>query len=150
MTPFIHTKITTAEQPPTKNIGSYQKRYPTLKQRESQKLQWDGRRDVTPVKSNLIHAGWATHKLESNYTMVFVPQEWKLWVTHQASHTWGLAMGRRAPIEWLWRAVSLDHRNSTGLTETETPLLEGTQDLMPPEPREKSSDLIRDWARLKC
>ena len=75
MTPFIHTKITAAEQPPTKNTGSDQKRYPTLKHRKSKKPQGDGRRGVTSVKSNLIHAGWATHKLESNYTMEFVPQE---------------------------------------------------------------------------
>ena len=33
-----------------------------------EKLQWDGRRGTTTIKSNPITAGWVTHKLENNYT----------------------------------------------------------------------------------
>lgn len=44
--------------------------------------------------------------------------------------------------------MGFDHKNSTGLKETEAPLLEGACKVSCiPGCREKSSYLIRDWAR---
>lgn len=52
----------------------------------------------------------------------------------------------------LWRPVWFDHRNSTSLEETETPLLEGAHRVFcTPGPRgEKSSDPVGYWGRLTC
>ena len=40
-----------------------------------------------------------THKLENNYTIEVLPQEWKFWVPCQAPQPKGLAMGGEAPRE---------------------------------------------------
>ena len=40
-----------------------------------------------------------THKLENNYTIEVLPQEWKLWVPRQAPQPKGLEMGGEAPRE---------------------------------------------------
>jgi len=47
--------------------------------------------------------------------------------------------------------VVFEHRNSTALGETETPLLEGIHRVLwASRSREKCRDLIRDWVRLTC
>ena len=70
-----------------------------LHPKTNKKLQQDGRRGVITIKSNPIHTGWATHKLEDNYTTEVLPQEWKFWVPHQAPQPGGLTMGRGDPRE---------------------------------------------------
>ena len=52
---------------------------------------------------------------------------------------WGSGNGRRSPQRiWLWRPAGFDHRNSTQLGETETPLLEGAHKVScAPGPRGK-------------
>ena len=91
-----------------------------------EKPQWDGRRGATTINSNPITAGWVTHKLENNYTTEVHPLEWRFWAPCQAS-TWGSGNGRRNSQRIrLWKLVGFDCRTSSGLGETETPLLEGT------------------------
>ena len=60
---------------------------------------------------------------EQLYTEVH-PPEWRFWAPHQASQP---GDGRRNSQRIrLWRLAGFDCRTSTGLGETETPLLEGT------------------------
>ena len=47
----------------------------TLHPKTKKKLQRDGRWGAITIKSNLIHARWATHKLENNYITEVLPQE---------------------------------------------------------------------------
>lgn len=59
---------------------------------------------------------------------------------------WGPAMENHQRI-WLWKPKESHHRNSTGLRETEIPLLECTHKVWyaPRTKGDKSSDPIRDW-----
>ena len=66
-----------------------------------------------------------THKLENNYTTEVRPLEWRFSAPHQASQAGGPARGNSQRIR-LWRLAGFDCRTLTGLGETETPLLEGT------------------------
>ena len=104
------------------------------------------------IKSNHIPAcGWVTHKLENNYMTEVIPEEWKFWSPHQAPHHESLASGgvpRASGFEGQWGS---DHRNSTGMGETETPLLDVAHKVLcTPGRRGKSNDLIRAWARPTC
>ena len=139
----------TAEQPLTKkNAGTYQKRHPISKTKK--KPQWDSRRGTTVIKSNPIHARWATHKLESNCITEVLPQEWEFWAPHQAPQPGGLAMGGGVPKE-------SSFESQQGLT-TKIPQDWGIQKLdswraytgscMHLDPGEKSGDFIRNWAWL--
>ena len=69
-----------------------------------------------------------THKLENNYIIEVLPQEWEFWVPLQLP-SW--RAGIRRSTLWLWRLVGFECRHSGGLTETETPLLEGTHKVSP-------------------
>ena len=64
-----------------------------------EKPQWDGRRGTITIKSNLITAGWVTHKLENTYTTKVHPLEWRFRAQHQASQSRGLATGGGIPRE---------------------------------------------------
>ena len=66
--------------------------------------------------------------------------------------TCGSSNGRRNPQKiWFWSSSGFDHRNSTGLGEIETPLLEGAHRISSIQRSSgKSSDLIRDWAQRTC
>ena len=114
----------TAEQPLTKKLLEPTKN-DTLHPKTKKKPQWDSRSGTITTKSNPIHAGWLTHKLENNYTTEVLTQEWKSWAPCQTSQPGGLARGRSPQRIQLWRPVQFDHKNSTGLGQTETPLLEG-------------------------
>ena len=86
------------------------------------------------IKSNPITAGWVTHKLENNYTTGV-----KVLSPTSGFPTWRSSNGRRnfQRIR-LWRLAGFDCRASTGLGETETPLLEGTYKVVcAPGPRGK-------------
>ena len=58
-----------------------------------EKPQWDDRRGAITIKSNLITAGWVTHKLENSYTTEVHPLEWRFWAPRQASQPGGPAVG---------------------------------------------------------
>ena len=60
-----------------------QKNIPHPKTKE--KPQWDDMRGTITIESNLITAGWVTHKLENTYTTEVHPLEWRFWATCQAS-----------------------------------------------------------------
>ena len=64
----------TAEQPPTKKCWNLPKK-DTLHPKTKNKPQRDSRRGASAIKSKPIHARWATHKLENNYTTEVIPQE---------------------------------------------------------------------------
>ena len=66
--------------------------------------------------------------------------------------TWGSGNRRRNSYRIrLWRLAGFDCRTSTGLGETETPLLEGTHKVVCASgPRGRSSDPIGDWTRPTC
>ena len=68
------------------------------------------------------------------------------------SPAWGSGFRRRSPQSiCLRRPVGFDHRNSTGLGETETPVLESAHKVSCAlGPRGKSSDLTRAWAKPIC
>ena len=90
---YRNTKITSNWTTINKNTAE------TYQKKTKKKPQRYGRRCVIMIKSNPITAGWATHKLENNYTTKFLPQEWKSLATHQASQPADLATGGGAPRE---------------------------------------------------
>ena len=72
-----NTKIRTVKQPLTKkkkNTETYQKRYPTSKDKEETTRQSEG---AMAIKSNPIPPlqEWATHKRENNHITEVLPQE---------------------------------------------------------------------------
>ena len=111
-----------------KTLELTRKDTPHPKTRE--KPQWDGRRGTITIKSNPITAGWVTHRLEKTYTTKSTQ-----WSEGSEPHvrlpSLGSGNGRRNPQRIrLWRPVGFDCRTSTGLGETETPLLEGTHEVV--------------------
>ena len=101
--------------------------------------QWDCRRGTITIKSNPIPTGWVTHKRENSNGKV-LQLLWRFWTPHQTSQpgdpTKGL--GTSKPDPWLWRTAGFDYRSSTGLGETETPILECTNKVFcTPRPRGK-------------
>ena len=117
-----------------------------------EKPQWDGRRGAITIKSNPITAGWVTHKLEDTYTTEVPPTGVKVLSPTSGFPTWGSGNGRRNSQRIKhWRQAGFDYRTSTGLGETETPLLEGTHKVVCTcGPRGRSSDPIGDWTRPTC
>ena len=112
-----------------KTVKVTKKYTPHTKTKE--KPQWDGRRGKITIKSNPIPTGWVTHKLENNLTTEVQPLEWRFWTPCQASQSGGSGNGRRTSQRIrLWRLAGFDCRTSTGLGETETPLLQGTHNVM--------------------
>ena len=143
------SKLTTEQTLTKKNAWTYQKRYPTSEDKEEATRQEEGHnRD----------------KIKSHPCWVGNPQTGKQ-LYHSSSPTgvkvlsptsgfpaWESGNGRRSPQRiWLWRPSGFGCRSSTGLRETETPLLEGAHKVTwAPGPRGKSSDLLRDWDRPTC
>ena len=70
------------------------KRYPRPK---TKKLQGDGRRGASTIKSNPIFTRWVTHNLEDNNTKEVLPLLWKFWVPCQASQPGDLVKGLGIP-----------------------------------------------------
>ena len=74
------------------------------------------------IKSNPITTGWVTHKLENNNTKVLA-LFWRFWI--RVFQAWGFKKGTGNPQGiWPWRPAGFDYNTSTGLGETETPVLE--------------------------
>ena len=116
-----------------------------------EKPQGDGKNGAITIKSNPITAGWVTHKLENTYTTEVHPLEWKFWAPHQASQPGGPATGGGIPKIRLWRLVGFDCRTSTGLGDTEIPLLQGTHRVLCAWGlRGRSSDPMGDWTGPTC
>lgn len=66
---------------------------------------------------------------------------------------WNTGIRRRSPQSiWLWRPAGLNYRDSTGVEEIKTSLLEDAQKIScTPEPQEKAaSDSIGAWVRPTC
>ena len=92
------------------------------------------------------------------------PTDWNTVVPKMFSHCFecseiyiklpSLGIGQsdcESPGNQILKEVEFDYSTSTGLEETEAPLLEGTnKTLCKPRPRGKSSDLIGDWSRPTC
>ena len=93
------------------------------------------------LKSNPITTGWATHKLQNNNTKEVLPLLWR----SEPHSSLGIQQGTRNPQGiWLWRPVGLDCKTFTKLEETDTPLLEGTNNtLWAPGTRRKEQWLHR-------
>ena len=109
---------------PPETLESTKKGSPASK--EKKKPQQDGKSGAITVKLNPVSARWAPHKPENNSTTEVIPQQRNSWVPYQASQLGGSGNGRKSPQRvWLWRPMGFDPGTSTGLRETETPLLEG-------------------------
>ena len=87
---------------------------------------------------------WVTHKLENNNTKEILPL---LWGSEPTSGfpAWGPNQRTGNPQGiWPWRPVGFDYKTSTGLGETETPVLERTNEIVhTPRPRGKEQWLHR-------
>lgn len=132
-----------------KILEPIKKRYPSQREGRSHNEKVGGEKlgEVQLRKNpNSIPVEWVTHKLEHNYISEFLPQDWESQIS---SSGWGSGNRRKSFQRMcLWRSVGFDHRNSTGLKKTEAPLLEGAYKVSCILGcREKSSYLIRDWAR---
>ena len=127
---YESTKITTGYWIAiSRMLEPTKKRYPCPKTKK--KPEQDGRRDTITIKSNPIPTRWLTHKLENNNIKEVLPLLWRLGIPHQASHL-GTDKGTGNPQRiWPWRPVGFDYKTSTGLGETETPVLEGTNKPLP-------------------
>ena len=108
------------EQPSTGGCWNLPKK-DTSCPKTKKKPQKGSRRGTITIKSNPILYGWVTHKLEKNNTKEVLPLLWRFWTLHQSSQ---LRTGNPQGI-WPWRPVRFDYKTSTGLGETETPVLEG-------------------------
>ena len=131
---------------PTKKDTSRKDLHPKTKKKPQQ----DGMRGTSAIKSSPIHTRWVTHKLENNYTTEVLPQEWKFWAPCQAPQPGGLATGGGAPSEsgfegqqGLITGIPQDWRKQK-LNSWKAHVRSHTHQ----DPGNKSSDLIRDWARL--
>ena len=121
--PAVTGRLSHLETPP-ETLESTKKGSPASK--EKKKPQQDGKSGTITVKLNPVSARWAPHKPENNSTTEVIPQQRNSWVPYQASQLGGSGNGRKSPQRvWLWRPMGFDPGTSTGLRETETPLLEG-------------------------
>ena len=85
-----------------------------------------------------------------------VTKSWTRWSNstelrpHITLFSWGSGQQTGNPQGlWLWKSVRFDYRNSMGLEETETLLLEGTnKTVCPPGPGGRSSKPTGNWVRL--
>ena len=91
------------------------------------KPQQDGRRSAIMIKSNPILARWITHKLRNNNTKEVLPLLWMFCTPHQASQPGDQT--KELNLQGIWPAW-FDYRFSTGLRETKTPVLEGTNNIL--------------------
>ena len=119
----------TAEQPQTEVTLKVTKK-DTLKQRLKRSHNKKVGGDTIVIWSNPLPTGRMTHRLESNYTMEALLQEWKSQAPRQAFQSGGMAMGRGAPRE-------SDFESQQGLItgnprdrRKQTPLLEGTHKVL--------------------
>ena len=104
------------------------------------KLQWDGRRGTIRIKSNPIPTGgWPTNWrtiIPKNFSHCYEGSE-----PHVRLPSLGIQQRTGNPFVqgiWSWRPVGFGHKTSTGLGETETPVLEGTSKVLHvPRPRGK-------------
>ena len=119
-------------------VAIYQKRYLTYK--DKQKLQWDGRRNTIKIRSNPINAGWATRKLENNYTSKVHPQVWEFWAPCQAAQPQGLATKGRAPRE---SGFEGQEDLITGMRETNSTLGQHPQGLLRTQGKKQWSHEMR-------
>ena len=111
----------------------------------------DGRRDTIMIKLNLVHTGCMGYTWKIVIPRKFSHRRESSEPPCQASQPGGLATGGVAPKNLLCRPVRFDHRNFTGLEETETVLLKDAHRVSRiPRPRRKSSNLLRGWGRLSC
>ena len=111
------------------------KRYPMSKDKEELR---DGRRGAIMMTSNPIPIGWTTHKLENNNTKEVLPLLWRFRTPRQASQPGYLTETRNPRESCPWRPAGCDYRTSTGLGETMTPILDGTNKILhAPRPRGK-------------
>lgn len=120
---YKNTNITTNSWITTnkKNPGTYQKRYPAPKDKEEVITAKYG--GTITIKSNCIPTGWMTNR-QIILTGV------KVLSSTSGFLAWGSGNGRRNPQKiWLSRPAGFDHRNSIGLWEIGTVLLEGTHKL---------------------
>ena len=118
---------------------------------KTKKLQWDGRRGIIMIKSNPIPARWVAHKLEKT-----IWKELSHCCESSESHirllTWGSDKVTESPQGiWPWRPARFDYRTSTGLGETESPVLENiTKSCVLQGIWERSSDPTGDWTKITC
>ena len=120
------TKITTSCWTATdrRMLESTKEKYSTPKDKEE--MAGDGRRGTITIKSNPIHTGWVTHKLENNNTKK-ITHHCEGLELHVRLLAWGPNKGTgNLQRIWLGRLVGFDYKTSTELGETETLLLEGT------------------------
>lgn len=132
---ILSCKITinwTTEQLLTENL---------LKDNTSKDKPQDGRKDTFTIQSNPIDTEWVSHKLESNFITEVLLQEWELWALCQDPPVCGFGIRERGLQSiWLWRPLELDLSNSSGLGETEMPLLDGEYKIW-------SSYFMRTWEK---
>ena len=103
------------------------------------------------IKLNLVHTGCMGYTWKIVIPRKFSHRRESSEPPCQASQPGGLATGGVAPKNLLCRPVRFDHRNFTGLEETETVLLKDAHRVSRiPRPRRKSSNLLRGWGRLSC
>ena len=110
------------------------KRYPTFEDKEAQQ---DGRRGAIMIKSNPIPARLVTHRLENNNTKQVLALLWRFWTSCQASQPRDLKKGTGNP-QGIWPSgpEGFYYRPSTGLGETDPPVVEGTNKILhAPRPR---------------
>ena len=123
------------------------KKKDTPRPKTKKKLQRDCRRGTIMIKSNPIPTRWVIHKLENNNTkkkksyLTVV----KVWKPMSGFPAWGPNKGTGNPqVIWSWSTVGFDHKTSTGIGETDTPSLEGTnKTLCAPRLRRKEQWLHR-------
>ena len=89
------------------------------------KPQWDDRRGTFVMLSNFIPTWWTTHKVKNIYITEVLP-----WSESSELHMSG-------SLAWVWHWVekppehlTVKARSSTGLGETEIPLLAGTHKVL--------------------
>ena len=88
---------------------------------QTKKLQQDGKRGTITVKSNPIPTRLVTH---SN-TKEVLPLLWRFWTPHQASQPGIWQRDWESLGIWPWRPAGFHCKTSTGLGQTETPVLGG-------------------------
>ena len=116
-----------------------QKKIPTPCPKTKKNPQQDGRRGTIMIQSNLIPTKWVIHKLVNNNTKEVLPLLWRFWTPLSGFPAHRSRKGTGNPQEiWPWRPVEFDYRTSTGLGQTETIVLEGTNKILhKPRPRGK-------------
>ena len=85
-----HNCWTSIDKTTTETYWNLPKKIPyTQRQRRCNEMIRGG---TVMIKSSLLPARLATHKLENSYTTEIFPQEWNFWALHWASQPWSLGM----------------------------------------------------------